>query len=69
MLQKVLTDYGVFTPGELDLIARVYEATLPSGATDEERESHASKLLRLFTTSGLKTEDELTAALRESLQP
>lgn len=64
MLQNLSSNYGILAPAELDLLARVYEATLPIHASDGDCEEHAVSVLRLYTTSGIKVEQDLVAALK-----
>ncbi|RWI57184.1 MAG: hypothetical protein EOR16_16585 [Mesorhizobium sp.] len=62
MLKNLAAAEGILKPGEVALLRRVLDTTLPEGSTQLERDFRATTLLNLFK-GGMRTEAELIAAI------
>lgn len=64
MLHNLSAKYGVLGPAELDMLGRVYEATLPTEASAGDCNDHVVNILHLYKSLGIKVEQELIVAVR-----
>ena len=60
-------EVGNFSPGELALLARVFERTKPASETDQQRDSRASRIIANYM-AGIRDEDELAALSKQALR-
>lgn len=64
-IRSKAVDAGVFSPDQLDLLARVFAATAERGEGDEGREARASRIIAYFI-AGVTDEDELRTLAKQA---
>lgn len=64
-LRAALEDRGIFEPEDIATLRSVFERARLDTDTEIDREARAASLIKLFD-SGLRTEEELFAALGHS---
>jgi hypothetical protein len=60
--------FDFLSPNDMTMLERVLAATMPPGASKNDREGRAATLIRLFQ-SGLVKEEELAREMRHPRQP
>lgn len=67
-LDSVLAGAGIFSPEDIVVLRRVFEATRLEGDTATDREARAAAIIRLYQ-HGIKSEIALLKALGYPLPP